>query len=70
MIDDGNISNVIDKDNKTIHSGTNGLQGTLGDWLGIDNTSPTDNVFTKLMKPAGYVWNGKKWIVNPGKIKK
>ena len=69
LVDDGNSSNVIDKDNKTIHSGTNGLQGTLGDWLGIDNTSPTDNVFTKLMKPAGYVWNGKKWIVNPGKIK-
>lgn len=70
LIDDGNISQIVDKDNKIIHSGSNGLQGTLGDWLGIDNTSETDNVFTKLMKPAGYVWSVPegKWIVNPGDI--
>lgn len=70
LIDDGNISQIVDKDNKIIHSGSNGLQGTLGDWLGIDNTSETDNVFTKLMKPAGYVWSVPegKWIVNPGEI--
>ncbi|MGN1043701.1 MAG: hypothetical protein ACI4PR_02730, partial [Acutalibacteraceae bacterium] len=77
LIDDGRALQVFDKEDKEVYKYVNdpeiknpGQQATLNQWLGMDSTSETDNAFTKLMKPAGYVWDNTeiKWIVNPGKI--
>jgi len=64
LLDDGNVSQVKDVGGSVIYSGSRGRQGTLEAWLGVTN------VFTALMQPAGYEWNGteKKWTKNPGKI--
>ena len=62
LADDGNASRVADAKGKELHSGTKGLQGTLQEWLGMENA------YAALMQPAGFEWNGKKWSKNPGKI--
>lgn len=62
LADDGNASRVADAKGSEIHSGTKGLQGTLQEWLGMENA------YAALMQPAGFEWDGKKWSKNPGKI--
>lgn len=62
LADDGNISRVADAKGSELYSGTKGLQGTLQEWLGMENA------YAALMQPAGFEWNGKKWSKNPGKI--
>lgn len=62
LIDDGKISRVADAKGSEIHSGTKGLQGTLQEWLGLENA------YAALMQPAGFEWDGKQWSKNPGKI--
>ena len=62
LIDDGKISRVADAKGSEIHSGTKGLQGTLQEWLGMENA------YAALMQPAGFEWDGKQWSKNPGKI--
>ena len=62
LADDGNISRVADAKGNELHSGTKGLQGTLQEWLGLENA------YTALMQPAGFEWDGKQWSKNPGKI--
>ena len=62
LADDGKTSRVADAKGSEIHSGTKGLQGTLQEWLGMENA------YAALMQPAGFEWDGKKWSKNPGKI--
>ena len=62
LIDDGNASRVEDAKGNELHSGTKGLQGTLQEWLGLENA------YAALMQPAGFEWDGKQWSKNPGKI--
>lgn len=62
LIDDGKISRVADSKGSELYSGTKGLQGTLQEWLGMENA------YAALMQPAGFEWDGKQWSKNPGKI--
>lgn len=62
LADDGKTSRVADAKGSEIHSGTKGLQGTLQEWLGLENA------YAALMQPAGFEWDGKQWSKNPGKI--
>ena len=62
LADDGNASRVADAKGSELYSGAKGLQGTLQEWLGMENA------YAALMQPAGFEWNGKKWSKNPGKI--
>lgn len=62
LADDGKTSRVADAKGSEIHSGTKGLQGTLQEWLGMENA------YAALMQPAGFEWDGKQWSKNPGKI--
>lgn len=62
LADDGNISRVAEAKGNELHSGTKGLQGTLQEWLGLENA------YAALMQPAGFEWDGKQWSKNPGKI--
>ena len=62
LADDGNASRVADAKGSELYSGAKGLQGTLQEWLGMENA------YAALMQPAGFEWNGKKWSENLGKI--
>ena len=62
LLDDGKASIVADAKGNELHSGTKGLQGTLQEWLGMENA------YAALMQPAGFEWDGKQWSKNPGKI--
>ena len=62
LIDDGKSSRVADSKGNELYSGTKGLQGTLQEWIGMENA------YAALMQPAGFEWDGKKWSKNPGKI--
>ena len=62
LADDGKTSRVADAKGSEIHSGTKGLQGTLQEWLGLENA------YAALMQPAGFEWDGRQWGKNPGKI--
>ena len=62
LIDDGKISRVADSKGSELYSGAKGLQGTLQEWLGMENA------YAALMQPAGFEWDGKQWSKNPGKI--
>lgn len=62
LADDGNASRVADSKGSELYLGTKGLQGTLQEWLGMENA------YAALMQLAGFEWNGKKWSKNPGKI--
>lgn len=66
LVDDGNISKVIDVNGHELYSGSTGLQGTLQAWL---NFEKQEDPYVKLMKSAGFSgWDGKQWKNNPGKI--
>ena len=62
LADDGKTSRVADSKGSELYSGTKGLQGTLQEWLGMENA------YAALMQPAGFEWDGKQWSKNPGKI--
>ena len=62
LADDGKASRVADAKGSELYSGTKGLQGTLQEWLGMENA------YAALMQPAGFEWDGKQWCKNPGKI--
>ena len=62
LADDGNISRVADAKGNELYSGTKGLQGTLQEWIGMENA------YASLMQPAGFEWDGRQWSKNPGKI--
>ena len=62
LIDDVKSSRVADSKGNELYSGTKGLQGTLQEWLGMENA------YASLMQPAGFEWDGRQWSKNPGKI--
>lgn len=62
LADDGNASRVADAKGSELYSGAKGLQGTLQEWLGMENA------YAALMHPAGFEWDGRQWSKNPGRI--
>ena len=62
LIDDGKSSRVADSKGNELYSGTKGLQGTLQEWLGMENA------YASLMQPVGFEWDGRQWSKKPGRI--
>ena len=62
LADDGKTSRMADAKGSEIHSGTKGLQGTLQEWLGMENA------YASLMQPAGFEWDGRQWSKKTGRI--